>query len=115
MEPYFLVLEIHDDNVISKQDGDTENICANAARAINCGNASIICVRNDTGISEELRSYARKVHKYTTFILLQIHASKSELLNSSSLFKKVQAWLKSSCHTEVIHTEDTYRLIAIGQ
>lgn len=114
MEPYFLVLEIHDENAIIEQDAESENICANAALAITNGNASIICVRNDTGISEELRTYARKLKKYTTFILLQVNASKGELLNSSSLLKKVYAWLKSACHTEVVHTEETYRLIAVG-
>lgn len=114
MEPYFLLLEIHDDYIAAGQIEGQDNICANAARAITCGSASIICVRNDTGISEELRSYAKRLKTFTTFILLQVHASKSELVNNSRLFRKIHAWLKSACHSEVIHTEETYRLIAIG-
>lgn len=114
MEPYFLLLEIHEDYATASHDKEQDNICAHAARAITCGSASIICVRNDTGVSEELRSYAKRLKKFTTFILLQVHASQSELVNNSRLFRKIHTWLKSACHTEVIHTEETYRLIAVG-
>ncbi|MFP9115728.1 hypothetical protein ACLI1A_17440 [Flavobacterium sp. RHBU_3] len=112
MEPYFLLLQLEDDQG-HIPDEDTATICDTAAQALLTGKANIVCMRNDTGVSEDLRAHASTLKRFTTYIILQIHATSCDLVHSAIFIRKIYKWLKNSCSSELVHSENNYRLIAV--
>jgi hypothetical protein len=114
MEPYFIVLEMPESGCHSASDYNWDkNLCNAMARSIDEGNAKVICVRNDTGISEELRNYARHIKKFTTFLILQVNLSPADFRTTTELYKKIKQWLCRTCNTHIVHAEDNYELISV--
>lgn len=113
MEPYFIVLEMPGNGRNAADEAQWDNLCSTVARSIEAGNAKVISVRNDTGISEELRGYAQHVKKFTTFLILQVSLSPREFNTRSELNKKIMKWLCNTCNTHLVHSEENYELISI--
>lgn len=113
MKPYFLLLELADEPE-DIPDADTLQICSNAAQALITGKANIVCMRNDTGVSEELRAHAANLKRFTTYIILQVHATSCDLVHNAVFLRKIYKWLKNSCHSELVHSENNFRLISLS-
>jgi RNase P subunit RPR2 len=114
MEPYFIVLEMPESGSHSTEAHNWDkNLCSSMARSIEEGNAKVISVRNDTGISEELRSYACHIKKFTTFLILQVNLSPGDFRTTTELYKKIKQWLCHTCNTHLVHSEDNYELISV--
>jgi len=114
MEPYFIVLEMPQSGLHSTEEKRWDaNFCGAMARSLEEGNAKVISVRNDTGISEELRSYACQIKKFTTFLILQISLSPADFTTTTELYDRIKQWLCNTCNTHLVHAEDNYELIAV--
>ncbi|MFP9099238.1 hypothetical protein ACLI09_09305 [Flavobacterium sp. RHBU_24] len=114
MEPYFIVLEMP---ASGRHSADEErwdkNLCSTMVRSIEEGNAKVISVRNDTGISEELRNYACKIKKFTTFLILQVTLSPADFTTKKDLYERIKQWLRNTCNTHLVYAEDNYELISV--
>lgn len=114
MEPYFIVLELPESGAHSESEPNWDkNICSTMARSIDEGQAKVISVRNDTGISEELRNYARQIKKFTTFLILQVSLSPAEFSIRAEMYRKIKQWLLNTCNTQIVYSEANYELIAV--
>ena len=114
MEPYFIVLEMPESGIHSTEETNWDkNLCSSMARSIDEGNAKVICIRNDTGISEELRNYARHIKKFTTFLILQVTLTPADFTTTAQLYKRIKQWLCNTCNTHLVHAEDNYELISV--
>jgi len=115
MEHYFVVLELPGGEELKFEKGkdSPENFWKMAADAVNRGKANIICKRQDTGVSEELRKYLQHVKKFTTFVLVHMHFHATEFLNEKLVFKKLSKWLTTPSPKIVIDAADNFQLVTI--
>ena len=112
MENYFVVLQLPDIMGLEflGSNKNTENFLSKAAQAIGSGKAKLVSRRNDTGVSEELKSFAKKENKFKTYILLTICLGKRE--GKSTIFKKAMQSLSGHKKAMVIDTTDNFTLVA---
>ena len=111
MENYFVVLQLPKDRELKFTGGnnDPKNFWGKAARAIAAGKAKLISRRPDTGVSEELQSYAKKKKKFKTYILVNMQLDKRE--EKSTIFKKAAQRISGSKKATIIDTTDKFTLI----
>jgi hypothetical protein len=115
MEHYFVVLELPGGEELKFKEGKDSptDFWKTAADAIDKGRAQVICKRQDTGVSEELRKYLKHIKKFTTFVLVHMHFHASEFVNEKLFYKKLSKWLKASSHGIVIDTADNFQLVTV--
>jgi hypothetical protein len=115
MEHYFVVLELPGGDELKFSEGrkSPDYFWEKAAHCVNKGEAQIICKRQDTGVSEELRRRLSHIKKFTTFVLVHIQLCAGDFLNEKDIFKKLSKWLSNSKQELVIDTADNFQLVTI--
>lgn len=113
METYFVVLQLPGSTELKFIDGkySPENFWHYAATVIGNGKSDIISVRQDTGVSEELRSHADCSRKFETYILFYLMLSKDEIRDKNTILRKISDLLKVANYEFVIDANDNYQLV----
>lgn len=85
---------------------------AKAVSAIKRGRAKVISMRADTGIAEELRTYASRQRRFRNYLILQMQLCQDECNDVIILNKAVEA-MSNNQETTVIDCADRYCLRAV--
>ena len=113
METYFVVLQLPGSKELRFVDGkySPENFWHYAANVINQEKPAIVSVRQDTGVSEELRSHADCSRKFETYILFYLMLNKDEVNDKKAIFRKISDLMKVANYEMVIDANDNYQLV----
>ncbi len=76
------------------------------------GKLKIISRRNDTGVSEEFREYAKKAKTFSSYILLDMKLTDSDVSCENSIFKKAAIRLRKGKHQIMIDSAEKFNLLA---
>lgn len=113
METYFVVLQLPGSAELKFVDGkySPENFWNYAINVISRGKSDIVSVRQDTGVSEELRSHAECSRQFETYVLFYLMLSKDEARDKNAILKKVSDLMKVANYEMVIDANDNYQLV----
>ena len=113
METYFVVLQLPGSKELKFTEGkySPENFWHYAATVVNKGTSDIISVRQDTGVSEELRDHAYRSGQFETYVLFYLMLRKDEVRNKNVILQKVSDLLKVANYELVIDANDNYQLV----
>ncbi len=113
METYFVVLQLPGSTELKFAEGkySPENFWHYAATAINKGRSDIISVRQDTGVSEDLRSHAECSGQFETYLLFYLMLSKDEAKDKDAITKKISDLMKVANYEVVIDSNDNFQLV----
>ena len=106
---YFVVLQLPSDSQLTYQDTNPKSFWKKAAGAISMGKAKIVSRRQDTGVSEELRSHAKSINYFSTYVLVCMRLGKKK--DKSSILKKAAKKVKGKESATVIDATDQFRLV----
>lgn len=109
----FVVLELPGGEELKYVDEKSpQSFWRSVAQTIDEGRAKIISKRQDTGISEELRSHVAATGKYTTYVLVDMHVHPGRCDNRQ-IFKRVSSWLTGPGHHKVIDNGTNFQLVTV--
>lgn len=113
-ENYFVVLQLPGTKELKLTEGSSsaKNFWSKAANAISKGKARIVSRRQDTGVSEEVRSHAKQVSRFKTYILVNMRLGKSA--KNDVIFAKAAKCISESSTAAVVETNEDFQLLAIG-
>lgn len=113
METYFVVLQLPGSRELKFTEGrySPENFWHYAANVINNGAPQIVSVRQDTGISEEVRSHALCSNNFETYLLFYLMLSKEESHNKNIILQKISDLMKVANYEMVVDACDDYQLV----
>ncbi len=113
METYFVVLQLPCSKELKFVEGrySPENFWLYASDAINRGISNIVSVRQDTGVSEEIRTHADSSGEFETYLLFYLMLSKDEAKDKKAITQKISDLLKVANYEMVVDTGDSYQLI----
>ena len=114
-QDYFVVLEIPGSKSFRfiEEDTNTKNFWGKAAEAICKGKAKIVSRRQDTGVSEEVRSHAKGVRKrFKTYIIVNMKLGKRA--KNDVIFAKAAKYISDSNTASVVEVNEEFQLLAIG-
>lgn len=113
-ENYFVVLQLPGTKELKLTEGNSsaKNFWGKAANAIGKGKAKIVSRRQDTGVSEEVRSHAKQVSRFKTYVLVNMRLGKRT--KNDEIFAKAAQCINNSNTAAVIETNDDFQLLAIG-
>jgi hypothetical protein len=115
METYFVVIELPGGDELRFLEGkySPENFWPAAVLAVNNGEAQIICSREDTGVSEDLRKHISTLGKFTTFILAQISLCSKDIYCEKTIYRKTADWITFSDSEMVIDADNNFQLVTL--
>ncbi|KOS04886.1 hypothetical protein AM493_01635 [Flavobacterium akiainvivens] len=109
----FVVLELPGGEELKYVDeANTHGFWTAVAGNIRDGKAKIISKRQDTGISEDLRSHVSGNQKFTTYVLVDMHLHPQRCSNNR-IFERVSAWLTGTGRHRVIDDGANFQLVTI--
>ena len=113
MENYFVVLQLPGSKELKLTDGNdsAKNFWGKAANAISKGRARIVSRRQDTGVSEEIRSHSKKVNRFKTYVLVNMRLAKKD--RKDIIFAKAAECIAASSTAAVIETTEDFQLLAV--
>lgn len=114
MEYYFVVLQLPGGKELKFTDDDKvrENFWDKAGKFITAGKAPIVCVRQDTGVAESVRSHVTKGH-YTTYLLFHLLMTTDEVHDKKVIFEKATEILKMANYEALIDSDEHFQLVVI--
>jgi hypothetical protein len=114
MENFFVVVELPggEENKLANGTGASENFRGRATDAIKRGEAKIVSRRNDTGVSEELRSHIEKVKRFKTYVLVNMRLDSQE--NEQAILKKAALRLLRKRRAMVVDAAHNFELVSVG-
>ncbi|KGO91978.1 hypothetical protein [Flavobacterium subsaxonicum] len=112
---YFIVLELPGESNLKLTEGQAvpRDFWENAAATVSQGSAKIICRRQDTGVSEDLRKHARKIKQFTTYILVSMRFNRKPAKTGKALNKELSACISTAASGMVLENDPAYRLITL--
>ncbi|KAF2519483.1 hypothetical protein E0W68_03810 [Flavobacterium salilacus subsp. salilacus] len=113
MKNYFILLELPGGKELKFTIGNKspKNFWRNAIRAIRKGRANLICRRQDTGISEALRSYMTGANRFTTFMLTNLKMNSHESRDKKAILNKTVQSISDMERETVIDTNKNFQLV----
>jgi hypothetical protein len=114
MENYFVVLQLPGSKELNFTEGNSRvtNFWGRAANAVRKGKARIISRRQDTGVSEELRSHSKKVKRFKTYVLVNMRLARHD--KKEAIFAKAAECISLSSTAAVVETTEDFQLLAIS-
>lgn len=113
MEVYFVVLQLPGSCGLKFIDGNSpQHFWKTALRAINNGEARIVSVRPDTGVSEELRDYASD-KEFSSYFIFYLMMEKQDVNNYDLILQKAKDLLQIGNHEALIDANDNFQLVTI--
>ena len=114
MGHYFIVLQLDSRSRLRLEDGRTApmNFWAKTISQIKEKKAKLLCRRNDTGVSEEVREHAKRSGRFSTYVLFTLKLKKKELADESTILNKAAALAEHACEVEVVDNNSKFELIA---
>ncbi|MFL9843430.1 hypothetical protein [Flavobacterium rhizosphaerae] len=115
MEHYFILLQLpgKPEDRFCEGNKKPHEFWHNVADMIQKGKARIISQRQDTGVSEEFRGHIKRIRKFKTYIILNLHLDSNECLDKKAIFKKAARWISNPEHEVLIETSDNFQLVSI--
>ena len=115
MEIYFVVLKLPGSEELKFTEGNhsPENFWNKAHHHINEGNSPIVSIRQDTGISEELRQRAERSNGFETYFLFYLTLEREETRDEKLIRKKAADLLKVANYEAVIEANDDFQLVTL--
>jgi len=110
METYFVVLQLPLSGGQNSDDSNDDLIAA-AAGSLRRGEASIVSIRKDTGVAEDVRNHVKTCAKFKTYVLLHIELSQDDLADKESILHKAAEGIASANYETVVDRDDTFQLI----
>jgi hypothetical protein len=111
-EQYFVVLQLPGGSKPRfTGKNNTPNFWGKASDAISSGKARIVSRRQDTGISEELRSFAEKEKSFKTYVLLNLFLTPNT--KDEIIFRKAVHHLNACLRPTVIDTTEKFELVGV--
>ncbi len=114
MEYYFVVLQLPGGKELKFTDDDKvrDNFWQKAGKFISAGKAPIVCVRQDTGVSEAVRKHFTKGH-YTTYLLFHLLMTEEEVQDKKAIFEKASEILDVSNYEALIDSDENFQLVVV--
>lgn len=113
MEVYFVVLQLPGGCGLKFIDGNSpEHFWKTVSRAINKGEANIVSIRPDTGVSEELRDYANG-KEFSSYFIFYLMMEKQDIKNHDFILQKANDILKIGNHEALIECNENFQLVTI--
>ena len=111
-QQYFVVLELPCGSNLNTKCCPVD-FWNDASKAIRKGKAKMISRRQDTGVSEELRSYVKHVKQFTTFVLvtMPIHSD----YNTHKIFKRASSYIASPANKIIVDGAENFQLVAVQE
>jgi hypothetical protein len=112
MENYFVVLQLPESCKFNVTQSDTNFVhyWSKVADAINGGKAKIVSKRQDTGVSEELRTHVQKVNKFKTYVLFNMCLAPGE--DIAAIYQKAAQYILKNNNATIIESEPKFQLVA---
>lgn len=110
---YFVVLELpHGKSMKFLDNGASpEGFWHEASNAIRYGKVTLVCKGDNTGLSDEITTYAAQLKHFTTFLLLEMQLDPTDFCKPVFYHKAAKLFEAASTIT-VIHTEDNFQILA---
>ena len=115
MRNYFIVVELpggEELKFINDKNSPTD-FWINAAQAVISGTATVIIIREDTGVCEEFWKYNSTLIKFTTFILVNVCLCPDGIVSQQVIYNKFIANTGLIHHELVIDKADNFQLVTI--
>lgn len=111
-QQYFVVLELpNGSGLLSNTTYCPVDYWAKAAQAIGQGKAKMISRRQDTGVSEDLRSYLQHIKTFTTFVLVTMPLC-NEYTNNI-IFEQASQCVARPVTKIVVDGAENFQLVAV--
>jgi len=112
---YFIVLELPGEGNLKITEGQEvpKSFWETAATTVGNGNAKIICTRQDTGVSEDLRKHVRKIKAFTTYILVSMRFNKKPKKTGKSLNRELSECISNTATGLVLENDANFSLYTI--
>ena len=113
MEVYFVVLELPGNCGLKFIDGNSpEHFWEQASLAIKTGKAKVVSARTDTGVSEELRDYA-KDKEFSSYFIFYMMMEKKDLKNHHFILQKAGDILTIGNQEALIDSDINFQLVTL--
>jgi len=112
---YFIVLELPGESNLKITEGQEvpKSFWENAATTVGNGNAKIICTRQDTGVSEDLRKHVTKVKQFTTYILVSMRLNRKVSKKNRTLNRQLSQCISDTATGLVLENDTNFSLYTI--
>jgi hypothetical protein len=113
MELYYVVLQLQGSCELKFKEGkdSPQNFWGTAAQCINRRSSKIISVRQDTGISEDLRKHLNNSNGFSTYVLFYLMLNRDEVNNRELILQKAADLLKIANYETVVDTDENFQLV----
>ena len=110
---YFIVLELPVEPEFIFDEGieSSAHFWTKAKKAINKGTAKMVCCRQDTGVSEDLRRHVSQIEKFTTFVLVAMPIK--SIANKEAIFRKVSRSIVKPATVNIIDRSHNFQLVTM--
>lgn len=113
MEVYFIVLQLPGSCGLKFIDGNSpEHFWQTVSGAINKGEAKIVSVRSDTGVSEELRDHVCG-KEFSSYFIFYMMMEKQDIRNQDLILQKAGDILKIGNQEALIDFGDNFQLVTL--
>jgi hypothetical protein len=113
MEVYFVVLQLPGSCGLKFIEGHSpEHFWDTVSNAIKRGEAKMVSARTDTGVSEELRDYARG-KAFLSYFIFYMMMEKQDVKNHDLILQKAADILKIGNHEALIDSDDNFQLVTL--
>ncbi|MDV6169243.1 hypothetical protein R1T16_12480 [Flavobacterium sp. DG1-102-2] len=113
MEVYFVVLQLPGSCGLKFIDGNSPgNFWKTVSEAINNKEAHIVSIRQDTGVSEELRSHVCG-KCFASYFIFYLMLEKHEINNEELILQKARDLLEVGNSEALIDADDNFQLVTL--
>lgn len=114
MDYYFVVLQLPGGKELKFTDDEKkqEYFWDKAAQMIEQEQAGIVCVRQDTGVSDDVRKHYAEHKSFNTYLLFHLMLKNSETNKKKAILNKAADILKTANYETLIDSGDNFQLLA---
>ena len=113
MEVYFVVLQLPGSCGLKFIDGNSpENFWKTVSEAINNNQTQIVSIRQDTGVSEELRSHICG-KCFASYFIFYLMLEKHEINNNELILQKAYDLLKVGNYEALVDADENFQLVTL--
>lgn len=114
MKTYFVVLQLPGSDELKFSEGHTcpRDFWKKAKKDLADKKCEIVSIRQDTGISEELRAHLAGLNGFTTYLIFNARLSREQAGDKSYLLSLADKMIENA-HQELVDSNEHFQLVAL--